>query len=259
MVPRKNESEHYNNDEKKFVSGPPNKLITLNRLEAAQCWKRIIGGDGLVKKQCCVDLPDVDKRRFNIPSLRIPKTIRGNPGIMKKSDAFRLPELVQPVVEEKPCYATSEEPDPCKKSTTYWLDPSLVPPVPRGFKEEEFWIDPKDDPTGEIRRDLLKAKAIAKRYTRFAHIIEKSKQIVPNIERVNKLMDANFVVDDPAVRKQTLLQNFFSSQKIETSPDFKRDAMYATILSRNDNPKEAAGKKPYPYNLAEFSKSKLRK
>lgn len=415
---------------KKFVSGPPNKLYTLNRIEAAQCWDRIINDEGVVNEKCCVNVPPhKDFRKFNIPSLKTPKALLNDPKIFKQMSVFRLPSSTKgkekkvddccrtksdktmrslqssaiastaaatsrfqgdmtstsrqgasisrsmlgenilrsrqgrntsasvqweniptsrqeeniptsrqgtsisqsrqgsliPTSRQEENISTSrqrsiipyirqgasisasshgsiikpsrqgasisasrqgslippsrqgasistsrkgeniqtsgrkaEEEPSFKKNPTYWLDPKLVPPVPPGFRESEFEMEPHDDPTGEIRRDLLKAKETARRYTRFAHIIEKAIHVIPNLDRVDKAMDEHFVARDPSIRRQTLLHNFFSSPKMDTSPEFKRDAMYATILSRNDNPKENVVKKPFPYSLAEMSKSKMK-
>lgn len=377
---------------KKFVSGPPNKLYTLNRIEAAQCWDRIINDDGLVNEHCCVNVPPhKDFRKFNIPSLKTPRSLRKDPKVFKQMSVFRLPsppkrkgkeveDCCRKKIEKKQsekqmkslqssvaiasaAAATSRfqdestsigrqgpstsriiqgeiipsskqgtntseikkgsvipsnrqesiltsrqgsvypsssqvagiltsrqgsvipssrhgasirgskkgqgvsfsstrrkpgEESSFKKNPTYWLDPKLVPPVPPGFRESEFEMEPQDDPTGEIRRDLMKAKETARRYTRFAHIIEKAIHVIPNLEKVDKTMDEHYVTRDPNIRRQTLLHNFFSSPKMDTSPEFKRDAIYATILSRNDNPKENIVKKPFPYSLAEMSKSKLK-
>ncbi|ODN00681.1 hypothetical protein Ocin01_05987 [Orchesella cincta] len=246
---------------KKFVSGPPNKLYTLNRIEAAQCWERIINNKGVVKQECCVDLPHTEKKRYDIPSLRVPKSLKKDLDELNRGSVlFIMPKRSTFNEGEKGegHEVTSKGKRIKKKPSTYWLNPKLVPPVPSGFIEEEFEIDPKHDPTGEIRRDLKKARNVAKRYTRFAHIIERAVHVVPNLDRVNEVMDANFVAKDPSIRRQTLLHNFFSSQKMNTSPEFRHDALYATILSRNDNPKERVEKKNFPYILGEMSKAKLK-
>ncbi|CAL8135560.1 unnamed protein product [Orchesella dallaii] len=244
---------------KKFVSGPPNKLYSLNRIEAAQCWERIINEWGLVKENCCVDLPHTERERYDIPSLKLPKSFEKVPhSLSTKSTMFILPKPATFKEEEAVKEVIPQRKHSKRKPSTYWLNPKLVPPVPPGFKEEEFQIDPKNDPTGEIRRDLRKARDIAKRYTRFAHIIERAVHVVPNLDKVNEVMDANFVAKDPDIRRQTLLHNFFSSQKMNTSPEFRHDALYATILSRNDNPKERVEKKNFPYILGEMSKAKLK-
>lgn len=250
---------------KKFVSGPPKKLYTLNRIEAVQCWNRIINKDGLVRDNCCVDLPLKSGRKFNIPSLRPPKELRKKPDFLRRTSlAFRLPSsstVTDSVTDEilgedkvTECVPIKEKTEG-KKNSPYWLDYSLVPPVAKDFREEEFEIDPKYDPTGEIRKELYNAKIIAKRYTRFAPIIERAILVIPDLVHINKAVDADIIAEDQ-VRRQTLLRNFFSSQKMVTEPEFKRDALYATILSRNDNPKVGDAKKVYPYTLAETAKLK---
>lgn len=246
---------------KKFVSGPPNKLYTLNRVEAAQCWSRIVNDDGLVDASCCINLPQRTQRKFNVPSLQPPKAMGKKSNLLSEMNMFNLPPTGKRTQKREDGDLCTEEykiPAKSRRNPAYWLDKNVVPPVPPGFKENEFEIEPKDDPTGEIRRDLMKARITAKRYTRFAPIIEKAVYVIPNLEKINQKMDEHFVARDEQVRRQTLLHNFFSSPKMDTSPDFKKDALYATILSRNDNPKGTISKRPFPYSLAEMSKSKTR-
>lgn len=239
---------------KKFVSGPPDTLYTLNRVEAAKCWERVINDDGLVNENCCVNLPTKNRRKkFHIPALRTPSALEKDS--FKNISSFRIPNPDDD--EDEVCTQEEEEERVTgfKKNPTYWLDPKLIPPVPPGFKEHEFYIRPQDDPAGTIKRELQQAKEIAKRYTRFQHIIERSKHYVPNMDKVNRIMDDHFVSKDPFVRRQTMLHNFYSSPKMETSPKFLKDALFATILA-NDNPKGAIDKIPFPYSLAEMTKGK---